>query len=245
MNQVYFDNNFFSRRLAGLDTTVLATQCIARDLQWCFSEELLFELFDSIKADSSETRDLMVRWVNFCLGLFPQSKIFRNSARIVIDELERQSAVLFESDPNAKERIRGLFNSLSEGNLPPKIGIVWATSEQIRTSDERFRLDLEGFRGKGAKQLAFNDFAFIFLRKHFHTLKHEEPEKRAQEILSSLCDYPNLRTFLLVAHKLSYERTGKGHRSDLRHLVYTTSVDLFVTEVKAYFSCKHVAASDT
>jgi hypothetical protein len=230
MVQVYFDNNFFSRRFAGLDIVALATQCISRDLQWCFSEELLFELFDAVKADNNKTRELMARWANFCLELSPQSKIFRNSARIVIDELERKSAVLFESDPNATERIRGFFSSLSEANLLPKIQIVWAASEQVRASDEKFRLDLEGFRKKRAKKLAFNDFAFIFLRRHFDTLECGEPEKTAQEILSGLCSYPHLRTFLLAAHKLSYERTGKGHRADLRHLVYATSVDLFVTD---------------
>lgn len=160
MGQVYFDNNFFNQRLASLDTAE-TTRRITYSLQWCFSEELLFELFDSIKSDNNETRTLMVRWAKFCLAMSLKSKIFRNSARIVRDELEKGSAALFESDFDDAGRICSLFDSLSKGNLPAKIGIVWGASEQARAYDEKLRLALEETRKRGAKKLAFRDFASV------------------------------------------------------------------------------------
>lgn len=229
LKNIYLDNNFFNLRLAHLDQQSLAQYFASAGLQWCFSEELLLELFYSIQEPNTEKRQMMTRWASFCLALWPNSKVFQNYARILLGELDKKNMNMFYEKEEVGP-IKEILDELSEGKTPSNISFAWEKNNEVKNSDEQFCLRLQALRQKGARELPLEQFSILFLMKRLAVDSPQDVEGRVREIVSNLLMYPHMRTYLSAAHKLSYVRTGKRHMFDQKHLVYATDMDYFVTD---------------
>lgn len=226
---VYFDNNFFNFKLIQRNQQSLAQHFISAGLQWCFSEELLLELFNSIQKRNIEKQQMMTCWASFCLSLWPNSKVLRNSSQIVLEEIEGRIPKKFAEEENIN-LVKEILGDLSMGTVPSNISLAWERMREVKNSDEQFLLEIQDFRQKGTKDLSWEEFSMILLKKILSVNSSQDPGKKSMEIISNLSLFPHTRTFLFVAHTLSYTRTGKRHLFDQRHLVYATGMDYFVTD---------------
>ncbi len=230
MHRIYLDNNFFDQRLAQLNPSDISAAFEDAGLQWCFSEELCLELLDSIKKLDNRKIELMKSWARLILELLPTSQIYRNYAHLIIEEVKGETPEVFYSSNRLTENFGQQVRVLADGVIESETKRAWTFSKKMKTSDQDFSLGLETLREQGAKDLPFEDFAFFLLKKLLCDVRTEgRPEERAKRIVASLSAFPHIRCFLYAAHKLSYERQGRRHHFDLRHLVYATDVDLFIT----------------
>jgi len=226
VERVYLDSSVLDPSFAR-DASDFAGRFQKLGWVWCRSDEQIVELLDA--ARSPEGQQFIQQCAQRLLPLLPESLMCRNGAQVVLEELRGQPVRPFE-DGETLSLLQVFWEELANGNFS-RSHRIWSSSDQWRSRHEQFKRKLEHARQRGARKIEWEKFLFLKIRKHLISLRSENPDEGANQVLSHPHMFPHLRTHSMAAYKLSYDAFPfrASAMFDLLHLVHAVDVDVLVT----------------
>lgn len=230
---IYFDNNFFNKKIVTFIKVRENKEMFLRPFRdkqwtWCFSEELLRELFSI--ANSKRTfllQDLAL----LCSEMLPYSYVLRNYAKILEDELSERTRIVFEP-MTTLEKINPWLKSVADGQIPYQWQDLLLDSNERKNEDRAFLKGIHNIYKNVGKTLPFYAFAIHFLETNIKRHGAKDPHKKAQYVFDNIDNYPHTRAFLLTSYDYSYNKKSNKNMPDLRHIVHSVDMDWFITDDK-------------